>query len=542
MPTVRFNDDIEHRESNTRDIEMSSIAQPQTITGNVIDSPTSDTKGGSDNQAVRHPDHASSHDSGSQDSQRSRPVVGRLAIPTTTDQQPRGVRILSPDTPGALQRISTFVRKPTVALEQKMDPKDIVFLREQEFFDFMDRELNKVKTFYEEKDKQAGNRLNILRQQLHIMRTRRNKQLRSKQRFPLTSKLSRSKKETAAHKPPFTPITPAAGNIAERDYVKKRTDEDDVSYRAAKHKLRLALQEFYRSLELLKAYSLLNLTAFRKLMKKCDKMERPNARSGKQWMVEHASPSDFVKSHQLEEHVEQVEDLYTRYFENGNRKLARTKLRRLASAEGNKAISAAFNGVLVGVGLTFAVEAVVLGTKKLFEDEDEEIRLQTSFLLQIYAGYFLMLYLFTWFCICCRVWNAFKVNYSFIFEFNPKHDLDWKQLSEFPSFLTLLMGLCMWLNFSDIFKDVLYLWYPVILIGLTLILIFLPLPLFRWRSRRWFVIAHVRLPGLKCNVRCANSNLGASPLRWHLRSRVQRLLSRRHVLLACICRRCTCSF
>jgi hypothetical protein len=370
-----------------------------------------------------------------------------------------------------------------------MDPKDIVSLREEEFFDFMDRELNKVETFYAEKESQAANRLSVLRQQLHIMRTRRDKELKAKNRFSIRSRLSRPEKTSAPHSTTFTPITPA--HATDRDYVVKRAEEEDVSYRAAKQKLRLALQEFYRSLELLKAYSLLNLTAFRKLLKKSDKTVRSNARSGQQYISEHISKAGFVQSSQLEEYVDQVEDLYTRYFENGNRKLARTKLRRLASAEGNKASSAAFNGVLVGVGLTFAVEAVVLGVKKLFNEEDEEIRLQTSFLLQIYAGYFFMLYLFTWFCICCRIWNAFKVNYSFIFEFDPKHDLDWKQLSEFPSFLTLLMGLCMWLNFSDVFQEAMYLWYPVILIGVTLILIFLPLPLFRWRSRRWFVIAHV---------------------------------------------------
>lgn len=41
-----------------------------------------------------------------------------------------------------------------------------------------------------------------------------------------------------------------------------------------------------------------------------------------------------------------------------------------------------------------------------------------------------MLLLFLFFCLCCRAWAAAKVNYVFIFEFDTRHNLDWRQLSE----------------------------------------------------------------------------------------------------------------
>jgi hypothetical protein len=48
----------------------------------------------------------------------------------------------------------------------------------------------------------------------------------------------------------------------------------------------------------------------------------------------------------------------------------------------------------------------------------------------MYAGYFLVLLLALLFCMCCRFWTASKVNYVFIFEFDTRHHLDWRQLCE----------------------------------------------------------------------------------------------------------------
>lgn len=41
-----------------------------------------------------------------------------------------------------------------------------------------------------------------------------------------------------------------------------------------------------------------------------------------------------------------------------------------------------------------------------------------------------MLLLTLFFCLSCRVWTDSKVNYQFIFEFDTRHSLDWRQLSE----------------------------------------------------------------------------------------------------------------
>lgn len=42
----------------------------------------------------------------------------------------------------------------------------------------------------------------------------------------------------------------------------------------------------------------------------------------------------------------------------------------------------------------------------------------------------MMLLLMLFFCLACRVWGRAKVNYAFVFEFDTRHHLDWRQLCE----------------------------------------------------------------------------------------------------------------
>ncbi|KAK7403634.1 Xenotropic and polytropic retrovirus receptor 1 [Neonectria punicea] len=419
------------------------------------------------------------------------------------------------ESPGHLRRLFTHTSTARSRVDIGMHNFDIVREREQDLFNFLDVELDKVETFYRMKEEQAGQRLEILRIQLHEMRNRRIQEMaqaRFQDERPLQPNNSGHEngndKLNGLLNPIKSKIFPLGPNSralqkmgpspqengrnqgdAARDYI-RRPQEHEVPYRTAKRKLKLALQEFYRGLELLKSYAMLNRTAFRKLNKKYDKST--HARPPYRYMNEKVNKAWFVNSDLLESHIQVAEDLYARYFERGNHKLAAGKLRQLTKKPADQSTSMFRTGLLIGTGAVFAIQGVIYGSQLLFDD-DAEVRLQTSYLMQIYGGYFLMLFLFSLFCIDCAIWNANKVNYPFIFEFDQRHSLDWRELAQFPSFFFLIFGLFMWVNFSRYGSPGMYIYYPVILIFVSTVLIFLPAPAIWHRSRKWFAYSHWRL-------------------------------------------------
>jgi hypothetical protein len=423
---------------------------------------------------------------------------------------------------------STATRQ-TTNNKYEMGLQNLDYIRscQRDFFAFLDSELDKIESFYKEKEDQATERLVALRAQLHEMRNRRTAEIaEAKRKRELARSGSRSDDEAegrakdggsrgsrgwitplrdrflkpgpnskALLKMTRTPVMAAQTTDQGRDYVRRPQVDDGVPYRTAKRKLKQALQEFYRSLELLKSYALLNRTAFRKLNKKYDKAV--HARPPYRYMNEKVSKSWFVNSDILDGHIRTVEDLYARYFERGNRKIAAGKLRALQKRSGDASDSAFRSGLLIGIGVVFAVQGLILGSSFLFGDDDGDdggFVEQTSYLLQLYGGYFLVLLLFGLFTLDCRMWTKNKVNYPFIFEFDARNFLDWKQLAEFPSFFFALFGVFLWLNFSRLGEgwEEMYLYYPVLLICITLALLFFPAPILHHKARKWFLYSHVR--------------------------------------------------
>lgn len=50
----------------------------------------------------------------------------------------------------------------------------------------------------------------------------------------------------------------------------------------------------------------------------------------------------------------------------------------------------------------------------------------------------------------------------------------------------------MWLNFSQYGDPAMFIYYPVILLGLATVLLFNPLPILYYRSRFWLLFSMVR--------------------------------------------------
>lgn len=432
---------------------------------------------------------------------------------------------------------SNSVREDTdVALEAYRE----VDFRKADFFIYLDGELDKINDFYGDKEKEAHDRLEVLREQLHILRDRRNEEIAAQEKRkrkeqangsadhsrPATGKkdddsdaeqpngdadhhgfryhvssqldsaldkvrighLGKSSKAMLDLGTPNFRLDP--NNL---DYNRKR--DDGISYRAAKRKLKHALVEYYRGLELMKNYALLNRTAFRKITKKCDKTipwVEEQGPPGKAYMLERVDKAKFVSGDEIDTLLQTTEDYYARYFERGNRKMAISKLR--SKHYKTQDFHAAFfrAGFFGSAGFLLSLLAVIKGADINFSPE-HWLQLEAGYLLQIYGGYFLLLLAMLLFCVGCREFSRYKVNYKFILELNPRNDLDWRQLAEIPALLFFLLGLTMYLNFSFVGGALMFIYWPVILVGLSAIVLLAPLPEYYWKSRHWFAEAIWRL-------------------------------------------------
>ncbi|KAL9594994.1 MAG: hypothetical protein Q9219_006722 [cf. Caloplaca sp. 3 TL-2023] len=408
----------------------------------------------------------------------------RLFKPRRTASNPAGPA--SPDRPRLIRRIfsTAGVESPQIGDVPLAGYKELD-TRQAEFEKFLDVELDKIESFYKMKEQQASERLLVLRQQLHEMRDRRIEEIRALQRAKEHQKREQERlqadgagngasgsgnhlgsaldwrhpidsvigvghhvgKNTKAlvnmgpvdHGP--KPTT-AQAQMDRRDFQRRSTQVDDVPYRSAKRKLRLALQEFYRGLELLKSYALLNRTAFRKINKKYDKVVK--ARPTGRFMTEKVNKAWFVQSEVLEGQIVAVEDLYARYFERGNHKVAVGKLRSKSARAGDHTGSVFRNGLLIAAGAVFGVQGLVYGAEHL-ADPDPDVVTHASYLLQI------------------------------------------------PCLLWFLLGLVIWLNFHQKATDPMFLFWPVVLVVISAFVLFSPFPILYHKSREWWAYSNYRL-------------------------------------------------
>lgn len=60
---------------------------------------------------------------------------------------------------------------------------------------------------------------------------------------------------------------------------------------------------------------------------------------------------------------------------------------------------------------------------------------------------------------------------------------------QIPSIFFLLLGIFMWVNFSWV--DSMFLYYPVVLIFVTVVMLFVPLKVFYHHSRLWWAVSNV---------------------------------------------------
>jgi len=83
-------------------------------------------------------------------------------------------------------------------------------------------------------------------------------------------------------------------------------------------------------------------------------------------------------------------------------------------------------GFLLGAALPFLLEGLVIAYQSVTGPSIP----QKSLLLQVWAGFGLIILSLLLFGVNAYVWSKCHINYTFIFEFDTKHHLDYRQYSE----------------------------------------------------------------------------------------------------------------
>lgn len=328
----------------------------------------------------------------------------------------------------AIKRLPGLRSESATSLQAIQEVDD----RRAEFFNFLDQQLDKVNDFYRSEELEASKRAQLLREQL--------------QEIPLLAPATEPSTEPASRPPPRRSIqgwtyphvrawaastwqalrqTPTwIPNERQRDYARKRSPLP--RHHKAVKRLKAILQEEYRHLELLRAFSDMNRTAFRKIIKKFIK-ESGEHENGLHttYMEDKVNKAYFVVSDGLQASFDDYERLYAKHFTQGNRKVAASKLREKTVDSVDFIAPAGRAGIALGSALVLLILALVCGINDL--NGIEPYAGQTTMLLQLYGGYFLILEMATMFVLACVVFNKFRINHGFIFELDRKSALNWYQ-------------------------------------------------------------------------------------------------------------------
>lgn len=396
----------------------------------------------------------------------------------------------SPSSPGLLRRLSSWVITDPVSGARKPN-LDMELVPENEaqgtFYDFVRQQVEKVDDFYKEREEEAGKRLGELRFQLQEMKDRK-KVLQGKRRSNIV--------EQNAHSDYTRSIVANVRSLfsyADVDLLNSHPIGDDpgeesttqllLTYRVSRRRLKIAIQEFYHSLELLQSYRNMNLTALTKVLKKFDKTVK--AKSSPIFLKMYSEETYIGTSNFLDKIMHDSENVFAKYFYKGDRKHAVAALRSKVRTEDYRFTMLRI-GVYAGLAIALGLEGLVRSQVAFMMD------VQRTFLLQVWGAFFFLILMSLLFGLSCYIWTKNKINYVFIFEYNVRHNLNWMQYLELPVFIALIYSILFWMCFSNFFPNF-TIWYPLVFVVATALLIFLPLPILHFSTRRWFITAHARL-------------------------------------------------
>jgi hypothetical protein len=262
---------------------------------------------------------------------------------------------------------------------------------------------------------------------------------------------------------------------------------DPDSYLYAKRKLKKAVSEHYKGLEVLHNYRVLNITGFRKALKKFEKVTRIPVQD--QYMTNKVEKSAFASDKAVKLMMDEMEALYAAAFSRGNRKRARKRLRGGYTSK-NHHFSTFRSGLFIGV----AIPAFIDGFVRVFQPHTREAIPHWDDLLFFFGVLWIPMLFSLLVGFNLLVWANSRINYAFIFELDVTTQLDHREYFELPSMLLASLMYAFWLSFSLVgYPTVSPTTWPLVWLAFAFILLFEPLPVTFRSSRYWLIKIVARL-------------------------------------------------
>ena len=197
------------------------------------------------------------------------------------------------------------------------------------------------------------------------------------------------------------------------------------SSRRKRQTIRLALSEFYLNVTLLQHFQQLNHTGFRKILKKFDKLCR--SKDGARFFKAIVNSTYFWASNEIPNLLENTEKLMIEKIERGDRTKAMNNLRvpPLESKDKRSHWVTLRAGWFMGI---IFVSLVVIALGLAFRPLDSYSHITPS-VRGLRVGFILALW-FYGFGINTYGWRRAGVNSVLIFEFDPRHYLNFVQIFE----------------------------------------------------------------------------------------------------------------
>ena len=223
---------------------------------------------------------------------------------------------------------------------------------------------------------------------------------------------------------------------------------DPQGYKKAQRKLKTAVFELHRYLNMLKSYTELNQIAFYKALKKYDKLAENNIKLGPLYIQQKVNEAEFSTSPEVNYLLDATEKVFASYFESGSHRRAAQRL-RLESVKQSMTIPLIFTGIFIGL----SIPPICMGIENVYNPDLRRNLPTWQALLQAYSACILPPFFLLLFSVNEALLAKARINYVFVFELDVRHHLHPSQLGLMASFLVLLLSWAFYISFTNSWSE-----------------------------------------------------------------------------------------